>query len=147
MLSELNTISKAIELNMNLHKTEVINSHQEDEQITINNSTAEVARRTQLGWAAFSNVRNILKREIPTSLKRERFEKCIMPVLTYRLQTMTLTKKSMQKLSVLQGSMERAMLGITRRDRITKEEIRSRTKVTDITERISQTKWSWAGLQ
>ena len=41
--------------------------------------------------------------------------------------------------------MERAMLGVTLRDRIRNDEIRRRTKVTDIARRIARLKWQWAG--
>ncbi|CAH2241350.1 jg15550 [Pararge aegeria aegeria] len=41
--------------------------------------------------------------------------------------------------------MERAMLGISLRDKIRNEVIRQRTKVTDIAFRVSILKWQWAG--
>ena len=37
------------------------------------------------------------------------------------------------------------MLGVSLRDRIRNEEIRRRTKVTDIARKISNLKWQWAG--
>ena len=37
------------------------------------------------------------------------------------------------------------MLGVSLRDRIRNEEIRRRTKVTDIARRIAKLKWQWAG--
>ena len=37
------------------------------------------------------------------------------------------------------------MLGVSLRDRLRNEEIRRRTKVTDIAQRISKLKWQWAG--
>jgi hypothetical protein len=37
------------------------------------------------------------------------------------------------------------MLGITLRDHVTNNEIRRRTKVIDVIERISQQKWNWVG--
>lgn len=40
--------------------------------------------------------------------------------------------------------MERAMLGISLRDYIKNEDISLKTKVTDIIEKISSLKWSWA---
>ncbi|KAI8421549.1 hypothetical protein MSG28_009582 [Choristoneura fumiferana] len=46
---------------------------------------------------------------------------------------------------VAQRAMERAMLGVSLRDRIRNEEIRRRTRVTDIAKRISSLKWQWAG--
>ncbi|KAJ8709615.1 hypothetical protein PYW08_009619 [Mythimna loreyi] len=41
--------------------------------------------------------------------------------------------------------MERAMLGISLLDRIRNDEIRRRTKSTDIARRIALLKWQWAG--
>ncbi|CAH2234109.1 jg1188 [Pararge aegeria aegeria] len=41
--------------------------------------------------------------------------------------------------------MERAMLGVSLRDRIRNVVIRRRTKVTDIAQRVAKLKWQWAG--
>ncbi|CAH2261416.1 jg26747 [Pararge aegeria aegeria] len=40
---------------------------------------------------------------------------------------------------------ERVMLGVSLRDQIRNEEIRRRTRVTDIAERVAKLKWQWAG--
>lgn len=40
--------------------------------------------------------------------------------------------------------MERSMQGLTLRDRIPSEEIRRRTKVMDVVERVTSLKWNWA---
>ncbi|CAH2244701.1 jg1356 [Pararge aegeria aegeria] len=40
--------------------------------------------------------------------------------------------------------MERAMLGVSLRD-LRNEEIRRRTRVTDIAQRVAKLKWKWAG--
>ncbi|CAH2248742.1 jg17526 [Pararge aegeria aegeria] len=37
------------------------------------------------------------------------------------------------------------MLGIVLRDQIRNEEIRSRTRVTDLAQRVVRLKWQWAG--
>ncbi|CAH2251949.1 jg13826 [Pararge aegeria aegeria] len=42
-------------------------------------------------------------------------------------------------------AMERAMLGVYLRDQIRNEEIRKRTRVTDIAQRVAKLKWQWAG--
>ncbi|CAH2244007.1 jg2517 [Pararge aegeria aegeria] len=39
----------------------------------------------------------------------------------------------------------RAMLGVSLRDQIRNEEIRRRTRVTDIAQRVAKLKWKWAG--
>ncbi|CAH2238577.1 jg17163 [Pararge aegeria aegeria] len=41
--------------------------------------------------------------------------------------------------------MERAMLGVSLRGQIRNEEIRRRTRVTDIAKRVARLKWQWAG--
>ncbi|CAK1604627.1 unnamed protein product [Parnassius mnemosyne] len=51
----------------------------------------------------------------------------------------------MRKLKVAQRAMERAMLGVSLRDKLRNEDIRSRTRITDIAQRISKLKWQWAG--
>jgi hypothetical protein len=58
---------------------------------------------------------------------------------------MSLTVRSKQKLKCVQRAMERQMLGVSLRDRIRNEEIRSGTKVTDIANRTARLKWQWAG--
>ncbi|CAH2248507.1 jg18536 [Pararge aegeria aegeria] len=41
--------------------------------------------------------------------------------------------------------MEKATLGVSLRDQIKNEEIRRRTRVTDIAQRDAKLKWQWAG--
>ena len=63
----------------------------------------------------------------------------------YFIVTMAITSKKAGKLRVAQRSMERAMLGISLRNRVRIEEIRRLTKVEDVMERIAKTKWQWSG--
>ncbi|CAH2235721.1 jg1537 [Pararge aegeria aegeria] len=50
-----------------------------------------------------------------------------------------------RRLRVTQRAMERAMLGVSLRDQIRNEEIRRKTRVTDIAQRVAKLKWQWAG--
>ncbi|CAH2237324.1 jg15785 [Pararge aegeria aegeria] len=65
--------------------------------------------------------------------------------MTYEAEARTLTVDLNHKLKVAQRAMERALFGVSLRDRIRNENIRRRTKVTDIAQRISKLKWQWAG--
>jgi hypothetical protein len=65
--------------------------------------------------------------------------------MTYGTETWPLTMGLIRRLNVTQKAMERAMLGVSLRDRIRNDEIRKRTKVTDIARRIADLKWQWAG--
>jgi len=53
---------------------------------------------------------------------------------------MAITRKFINKLQTTQRAMERAMIGITLRDRISNEEIPRRTKMTDILMLVVQLK-------
>src|ERR1700761_4130181 len=114
-------------------------------KLGLNNQTAEVKRRIGLGWAAFGKLRLIFKSIMNNGLKRKEFDSCVLPVLTYEAETLTLTKASENKLRVAQIAMERSMLGITLRDKMTNQWIRQQTKVVDVMERIASLKWNWAG--
>ena len=70
---------------------------------------------------------------------------CVLPVMIYGLETMAITPKKAEKLRVAQRAMERAMLGLSLRDRVRNEQVRRLSKVEDVIERIAKAKWQWAG--
>jgi len=76
---------------------------------------------------------------------RRVFDQCVLPVMTYGAETLTLTKKTINRIRVTQRVMERSMLGISLRDRIHNNEITRRTGVVDAVERIATLKWNCAG--
>ncbi|GJQ77527.1 hypothetical protein Trydic_g20916 [Trypoxylus dichotomus] len=111
------------------------------------NQTAEINIRLRMTWAAAGKLGFILKdSKVPINLKREVFNVCILPVLRYGMETMPLTLKSATNLKRTQRSIKRVMVGISLRDKITNHEIRQRTGVEDITERVARNKWIWAGF-
>jgi len=81
-------------------------------------------------------------------MKRKVFNQCILPVLTYDIETLTLIKTSVMKLRRTR-KMERSILDISFRDstsiKVRNEEIRKRTRVDDTIECIAKQKWKWAG--
>jgi len=66
-------------------------------------------------------------------------------VATYGLETLTLILGSANRLWFCQREIERAMLGISLRDKIRNEEIKRRTRVCEVVGRIARLKWRWAG--
>lgn len=167
MLEQLNSASHKVGLKINVSKTQLmtnlvlsegvyIDGIQVEEttsykylghEIRINrdNQTHELMRRIGLTWAAFGNLRHVFKADLPICLKRKVFNQCVLPVLTYGAETLTLTKKIVKKIKVAQRAMERSMLGLTLRDHITNIELRRRIKLVDAVERIAILKWNWAG--
>ncbi|CAH0401258.1 unnamed protein product [Chilo suppressalis] len=65
--------------------------------------------------------------------------------MTYGAETWSLTMGLIRRLQIAQRAIERAMLGVPLRDRIRNEEIRRRTRPTDIAQRIVKLKWQWVG--
>ena len=168
MLGDLSRASERVGLKMNMDKTKVmVNIHVAPTPIKIGDSTLEVVddyvylgqtvqlgrsnfekeinRRIRLGWAAFRKLHGIFSSNLPQCLKTKVYDQCVLPVMTYGSETWSLTMGLIRRLKVTQRAMERAMLGVSLRDHIRNEEIRKRTKVTDIARRIAKLKWQWAG--
>ncbi|XP_044767130.1 uncharacterized protein LOC123323016 [Coccinella septempunctata] len=166
MIKQLNEASKRIGLKMNIAKTKIISNTEETIhvdgtklenvkeyvylghaiKIGKENQTAEIKRRIRLAWAGFGKMNYIFKnKSIPINLKRRAFDTCILPVATYGLETMAMTKKTANQMRVMQRAMERVMLGISLRDRKRNEDIRQKTRVIDVIERIAELKWQWVG--
>lgn len=82
------------------------------------NQTAEINLRIRLGWMAFGRLSYVLKnRRIPLQLRRRVYNTCIISVLRYGPQTLIYSRKNIERLKKAQNAMERAMLGITLKDR------------------------------
>ncbi|GFO40356.1 endonuclease-reverse transcriptase [Plakobranchus ocellatus] len=82
---------------------------------------------------------------MPISLKRQVYDQCVLPTMTYGCQTWSLTKATTQKLRVAQRAMERKIQGIKLTDRVKCSEIRKRTQIQDIVDFVAKQKWRWAG--
>jgi len=78
-------------------------------------------------------------------LKRKIMDTVILPATTYGAESWTLTRLLREKLAVAQRTMERSMLGVTRMDKIKNENIREKTKIKNIIEKVEKAKAQWAG--
>ena len=111
-----------------------------------NEMETEINQRITSGWRRFGQYSHFLKeKNIPICLKRKIMDTVILPSLTYGAETWSLTKHQMKKLAVAQRSMERSLLGVTRKDKIRNEIIRERTKIKDVVNTTKELKWKWAG--
>lgn len=86
--------------------------------------TTELQRRIGLGWAAYGNLKKFFASNISQYLKCKMYDQCVLPVLTYWAETLTLTKSIIKKLSVVQRKHKRAMLQIRFSDRMRNTELR-----------------------
>ena len=86
-----------------------------------------------------------LHRHLPMSLKWKVFNQCVLPAMTYGCQTWSLTKALVKKLEMSQQAMERKMFHVELKDRFCNTITRQRSRVTDIVQYVTNTKWKWAG--
>ena len=55
-------------------------------------------------------------------------DQCIIPVLSYGVETWTTTKRLEKKLKVTERAMERVLIGVTRKDRVSNQDLRKNTE-------------------
>ncbi|EYC18843.1 hypothetical protein Y032_0026g1397 [Ancylostoma ceylanicum] len=165
MLQEMSENSDAVGLKINLSKT-VIMSNSVNIPILIDGRaapyctsfaylgqrvsfdgdlTAEISRRIQSGWSAFSRFRPYFtNRRIPMKFKRRLYVSCVEPSLLYGCETWVMRKKEMSMLVIAQRKMMRRMLGVTILDHRTNGWLQSTTKLPEISSRAIERKWTWA---
>ena len=165
MLQELSDESRQMGLKMNITKTKVMVV--DNTPINVNNvlienvpgyvylgqhysleeknQDKEILRRIMAGWAAYAKHRDIFKSNLAICLKRQVYNSCVLPAMTYGAEPWTLTKQAQNKLAAAQTKMERSMLNMTYKDRRTNIWVRERTKLIDIIYTVRKMKWSWAG--
>ena len=105
----------------------------------------EIIRRIRMGWGAFGRHSQIMNSRLPLSLKRNVYNSCVLPVLTYGAETWRLTKRVLLKLRTTQRAMERRTIVVTLRDKKRADWVREQTRVNDILVEIKKKKWAWAG--
>ena len=66
------------------------------------NQDKEIQRRIMAGWAAYAKHWDIFKSNIAICLKRQVYNSCVVPAMTYGSETWTLTKQAQNKLAAAQ---------------------------------------------
>ena len=167
MVCELEEKSKLRGMSMNIDKTAVMSSNKEDIQITIdekkierveeivylgqnismrNRTAEEVERRIALTWAKFWSLKNVFKGRITVYNKTKILNSCVLPTLKYGSQTWSLSKNDESKIKVTQNSMERSMMGIRLKDRLSMNTVRKKIKNrVNFLHEIKRQKWNCAG--
>ncbi|GFR96573.1 endonuclease-reverse transcriptase [Elysia marginata] len=166
-LNTLNIKSKEVGLKMHKGKTKFMTNYENDDTIQIENASIEKVQkykylgkstcmkdltkeevdiRIRAGWSCFGRNREIfLDKNMPLSLKKQVYDQCILPTMTYGCQTWSLTKIIGNKFKVAQRAMERKILGIKIKDKIPCKNIRQQTHIKDVVLFAERQKWNWAG--
>lgn len=105
----------------------------------------EINRRINITWSKFRSNKDILKSNMPVTLKKKVLDSCLLLCLTYGCQTWIYDHYTKNKIQGCQRAFERSILNIKRKDRIRNVNIRKSTNVIDALEHCKRLKWKWAG--
>ena len=105
----------------------------------------ELNVRIAKGWKKYWSLKNIMKRKLSKETKRQIFNKCIIPTITYGSETWSLRKIDKVRLARTQRKMERSLLNIKLVEKVSNEELRRKTNFMDVVEVCKKKKWKWAG--
>ena len=166
-MNTLNNISKTVGLKIHKGKTKFMINYPNQDSLCIENeeiekvehykylgqttylketTKEEIKCRIRTGWSCFGRNREVfLDEKLPMSLRRQVFDQCVLPSMTYGCQTWSVSKTMGQKLRTAQRAMERKMLNLKIKDKVPYTEIRKRTRVQDIVQFVLKQKWKWAG--
>lgn len=166
MINQLNEESKLVGLHMNLGKTKIMTNSKKGKVMLENvaleyveqyiylgkqvsfrktSNEDEVNRRISSSWNKFWAQKEVLKGNYDLEMKKTVMDTCILPCLTYGSQTWTFTEKIKNKITSSQRAMERSILNLRKIYKVRSQEIRKKTKVTDMLHQALKLKWNWAG--
>ena len=96
----------------------------------LSSTSGDVKRRVSLEATAFENLRlSVLnKRYISIKLKIKLYKAPILPIAIYAAETLTLRNEDTRRLLTFEMRCLRAILGVSRRDRIRNECVRHKLK-------------------
>ena len=90
----------------------------------------EVKRRVQVGWNGWTTVLGVIcDRRLPARVKGKVYSSVVRPAMVYGLETVAVTKKQVEEIKAAWMKMSRFAMGVTGKDKVTNEYIRSTIKL------------------
>ena len=90
----------------------------------------KVRKRVQTGWNGWRRVSGVIcDKRLPARVKGKVYSSVVRPAMVYGLETVAVTKKQVEEMEVAEMKMLRFTMGVTRKDKIRNEHIRSTVKV------------------
>lgn len=114
-------------------------------KLSIYGQDKEITRRISLAWNTFNKYGYLFRSAVNMEEKKKLWNMCVLPSLIYASETWIMDAKTIKRLRVTVRSMERAMTGISKRERKRKEYINKITGIKDIGKIIILRKWNWVG--
>ena len=106
----------------------------------------EVKKRVQAGWNGWTRVSGVIcDRRLPARVKGKVYSSMVRPAMVYRLETVAVTKKQVEEMEVAEMKMLRFAMGVTRKDKIRNEHIRSTLKVEQLGMKMREGRLRWYG--
>ena len=106
----------------------------------------EVKKRVQAGWNGWRRVSGVIcDKRLPARVKGKVYSSMVRPAMVYGLETVAVTKKQVEEMEVAEMKMLRFAMGVTRKDKIRNEHIRSTVKVEQSGMKMREGRLRWYG--
>ena len=106
----------------------------------------EVKKRVQAGWNGWRKVSGVIcDKRLPARVKGKVYSSVVRPAMVYGLETVAVTKKQVEEMEVAEMKMLRFTMGVTRKDKIRNEHIRSTVKVEWLGMKMREGRLRWYG--
>ena len=106
----------------------------------------EVKKRVQAGWNGWRRVSGVIcNKRLPARVKEKVYSSVVRPAMVYGLEMVAVTKKQVEEMEVAEMKMLRFAMGVTRKDKIRNEHIRSTVKVEWLGIKMREGRLRWYG--
>lgn len=124
--------------NLKIHITYKYVYLEYETRVGSDNQTCRLHKKLILGRAAFGELKDIFKTDLPTHLKWKVFLQSVLPVLAYTL--LTLIWHNLRNLQETNRRVEQYMFGLILREIVRNDETRSSASVEEVIVRIVELK-------
>ena len=106
----------------------------------------EAKKRVQAGWNGWRKVSGVIcDKRLPAKVKGKVYSSVVRPAMVHGLETVAVTKKQVEKMEVAEIKMLRFAVGVTKKDKIRNEHIRSTVKIERIGIKMREGRLRWYG--
>ena len=106
----------------------------------------EAKKRVQAGWNGWKRVSEVIcDKRLPARVKGKVYSSMVRLAMVYGLETVAVTKKQVEEMEVAEMKMLRFAMGVTRKDKIRNEHIRSTVNVERLGMKMRKGRLRWYG--
>ena len=106
----------------------------------------EVKKRMQAGWNGWRKISEVIcDKRLPARVKGKAYSSVIRSIIVYGLETVAVIKKQVKEMEVAETKMLRFAMGVTRKDKIRNEYIRSTVNLERLGIKMREGRLRWYG--